>query len=145
MEKTEMICAPEYITLRNRKFDEIAAATYVNIFTLTKKADVIAIAPFNPRNKEHLFVLGVAKGVSGVTQKPVAVDTSKFQLWRLNRGLAKECHYEKMTDKDLTYAVDPDQLLSFMREWASELMEEENFDFGQIYQAFYAKQKGSNK
>lgn len=145
MEKTEMIYAPEYIALRNRKFDEIAAAAYVNIFTLTKKADVIAIAPFNPRNKEHLFVLGVAKGVSGVTQKPVAVDTSKFQLWRLNRGLAKECHYEKMADKDLTYAVDPDQLLSFMREWASGLMEEENFDFGQIYQAFYAKQKGSNK
>lgn len=145
MEKTEMIYAPEYITLRNRKFDEIAAAAYVNIFTLTKKADVIAIAPFNPRNKEHLFVLGVAKGVSGVTQKPVAIDTSKFQLWRLNRGLAKECHYEKMADKDLTYTVDPDELLNFMREWASGLMEEENFDFGQIYQAFYAKQKGTKK
>lgn len=145
MEKTGMIYAPEYITLRNRKFDEIAAAAYVNIFTLTKEADVIAIAPFNSRNKEHLFVLGVAKGVSGVTQKPVAIDTSKFQLWRLNRSLAKECHYEKITDKDLTYAIDPDQLLSFMREWASGLMEEENFDFGQIYQAFYAKQKESNK
>ena len=145
MEKTKMIHAPEYIALRNRKFDEIAATAYVNIFTLTKEADVIAIAPFNPRNKEHLFVLGVAKGVSGVTQKPVAIDTSRFQLWRLNRGLAKECHYEKMTDKDLTHAVDPNHLLSFMREWASELMEEENFNFGQFYQTFYAKQKGNSK
>lgn len=145
MEKTKMINAPEYMALRNHKFDEIAAAAYVNIFTLTKKADVIAIAPFNPRNKEHLFVLGVAKGVSGVTQKPVVIDTSKFQLWRLNRGLAKDCHYEKMADEDSTYAVNPDHLLSFMREWASGLMEEENFDFGQIHQAFYAKQKGNNK
>jgi hypothetical protein len=145
MEKTKMIYAPEYIALRNRKFDEIAATAYVNIFTLTKEADVIAIAPFDPRNKEHLFVLGVAKGVSGVTQKPVAIDTSRFQLWRINRGLAKEYRYEKTTDKDLTHAVDPNRLLSFMREWASKLMEEENFNFGQIYQAFYAKQKGNNK
>lgn len=145
MREIKIISAPEYIGLRNRKFDEIAAAAYVNIFTLTKEADVIAIAPFDPRNKEHLFVLGVAKGVSGVTQKPVAIDTNRFQLWRINRGLAKECRYEKTTDKDLIHAVDPNSLLSFMREWASELMEEENFNFGQIYQAFYAKQKGSNK
>lgn len=141
MEKTKVIYSPEYIALRNRKFDEIAIAAYINIFSLTKEADVIAIAPFNPRNKEHLFVLGVAKGVSGVTQKPIAIDTNRFQLWRINRGLAKECRYGKTTDKDLTHAVDPNHLLNFMREWASKLMEEENFNFGQIYQAFYAKQK----
>ena len=145
MKKTKIVNAPEYIALRSRKFDEIAAATYANIFSMTRRADVIAISPFNPRNKEHLFILGVAKGVSGVTQKPVAIDTSKFQLWRLNHKLAKDCYYEKMAKEDSTYAVDPDHLLNFMRSWASELMEEENFDFGQIYHEFYELKKGKRQ
>lgn len=141
MENNKMIYAPEYIAERNRKFDEIAATTYVNIFTLSKNSDVIAIAPFNPKNTEHLFVLNVAKGVSGVTQKPVAVDVNNFQLRHLNRGLAKECRYEKLNGRDFTYAIDPDKLLSFMRQWASELMEEEKFDFGRIYNEFYKKER----
>lgn len=144
MNEMKIINTPEFIAERQRKFDEIVGAAYVNIFTLSKNSDVVAIAPFNPKNKEHLFVLNVAKGVGGVAQKTVAIDASKFYIWRLNRGLDKECRYEKLDSKDFTHAIDPNKLLDFMRKWASELMSEENFDFGKIYDEFYSK-KGKRK
>lgn len=144
MNEMKIINAPEFIAERQRKFDEIVGAAYVNIFTLSKNSNVVAIAPFNPKNKEHLFVLNVAKGVGGVAQKTVAIDTNKFCIWRLNRGLDKECRYEQLEGKDFTYAIDPNSLLNFMRQWASELMDEENFNFGKIYDEFYSK-KGKRK
>jgi hypothetical protein len=89
-------------------------------------------------------VLNVAKGVGSLTQKTVAIGTNKFSVWLLNRGLDKECRYKKIESKDLTYAIDPNDLLNFMRKWASELMGEESFDFGKIYDEFYSK-KGKRK
>lgn len=144
MNEIKIINAPEFLAERQRKFDEIVGSVYVNIFTLSKNSDVIAIAPFNPKKKEHLFVANVAKGLGGVVQKTVAMDTSKFQIWKLNRGLDKECRFEKLNGRDFTYAIDPDRLLSYMRDWASDLMGEENFDFGKIYDEFYSK-KGQRK
>jgi hypothetical protein len=144
MNEMKIINAPEFIAERQRKFDEIVGAAYVNIFTLSKNSEVIAIAPFNPKNKEHLFVLNVAKGVGGVAQKTVAIDASKFCIWKLNRGLDQECRYEKLKACGCACAIDPNVLLDFMRQWASELMGEENFDFGKIYDEFYSK-KGKRK
>lgn len=144
MKEIKITSASEDNLVRQRKYDEIVGAAYVNIFTLSKNSDVVAIAPFNPKNKEHLFVLNVAKGVGGVVQKTVAIDTNKFHIWQLNRGINKECRYEKLNGKDFTYAIDPDRLLSFMRQWASELMNEEEFNFGKIYDEFYSK-KGKRK
>ena len=140
----EIIDAPEYIRERERKYDEIVGVAYVNIFTLSKNSDIVAIKPFDPKNKEHLFVLNVAKGVGSVMQKSVAIDASKFTIWRLNRGLTKKSRYEKLTIKEGEF-INPDELLDFMRDWAKEFVSEENFNFGQIYDAFYAKQKGKKE
>lgn len=124
------------------KYDEIVGAAYVNIFHLSKQSNIIAIAPFDPKNKEHLFVLSVAKAVASVNSKVVGVDVSRFQLWKLNRGLDKDCRYQKLNGRDYTYAINPKMLLDYMREGASEIVGEENFDFGKIYDSFYKKQKG---
>ena len=128
-----------------KKYDEICGTAFVNIYTLTKHCDCISIAPFNAKNPEHLFVLHLAKGVASIENKEVCVDTSKFQLWILNRKVDKECRFKKFNDKDIAYAINPNTLLDFMRSWASELMEEENFDFGQIYHEFYELKKGKKK
>ena len=134
----KIINGPEYMRKLQNRYDEICGAAYVNIFSESKNSNVIAISPFNPHNKEHLFVLNVAKGVSGVVGKNVAVDTNWFQLWKLNRGLSKECRYIKFHKQDGA-AIDPDKLTNFMRKWASELCEVEEFDFGKIYNTFYRK------
>ena len=140
----KIINGPEYMRKLQNRYDEICGTAYVNIFSESKNSEVIAISPFNPRNEEHLFVLNVAKGVGGVVGKSVAIDTNWFQLWRLNRGLDKECRYIKFKKEYVPHAIDPNRLTSFMRKWASELCEVEEFDFGKIYNAFY-KKKGKNK
>lgn len=144
MQETKIINAPEFIAERRRKFDEIVGVTFVNIFTISKNSEEIVIAPFDPRDKEHLFVLNVAKGVGSVAQKTVTIDTNKFYVWLLNRGIDKDCQYKSATGKDITQAVEPNLLLEFMRDWASELTGEENFNFGEIYDEFYSK-KGKRK
>lgn len=127
-----------------RKFDEICWATMANIITLSKNSDVVAIAPFDPKNREHMFVLHIAKAAAAVAGKEVGLDVNRFQLWNLNRGLNKDNRYTKLNGRDYTYAINPTMLLKDMRDWASELMTSKNFDFGRIYDAFYA-QKGKVK
>lgn len=128
-----------------KKYDEICGVTYINLYTKTKNAQDIVISPFDPKNKEHLYVLGVAKGLSGAVQKTIKLDTTKYNLWKLNRKVAKECRCERLIGEKPYHYVDPDELLNFMRDWAGQLCQCEegiNFDFGVIYDAFYnVKQK----
>jgi hypothetical protein len=124
-----------------RKYDEICGAAFVNLFTLSKDSDTIAFRGFNPKNKEHLFVLGVAKGLAGSSGKKVALDVNKFQLWKLNRGIDKDCRLVSVDGKEAIYSIDPDDLLSFMRPKAVEACGND-FTFADIYNEYYNRKKG---
>lgn len=143
MKEIKIIKAPEYIAERQRKFNEIAGATYVNLYTLSKNSDTITIAPFDPKNEEHLFLLGVAKGLSAVASKPICLDVSRFQLLKLNWRTTKESKIKRMDGKEAIYAINPDELLNFMRPEAIKYCGE-NFTFADIYNEFYSK-KGKSK
>ena len=121
-------------------YDDICGAAFVNIFTLTKDEEVIAIKGLNPKNKEHLFVLGVAKGLAGAFEKKVALDVSRFRLWKLNRKIDKDCRLIRLDEKSVTKYVQPDELLSFMREKAIEAYGKD-FSFADIYKEYYARKK----
>lgn len=122
-------------------YDEICGRAYVNIYTLTKDADEIGICCFDPKNKEHLFVYHVAKGLGGVLGKPVAVEGSRYTVWKLNRNIkSKECKTKVLKNRSNENVVVPEQLLNFMRDFAKELCGDD-FNFGMIYDAFYGKDK----
>lgn len=121
-------------------YNEIAGAAFVNLFTLSKDSDTIAFNNFNPKDEEHLFVLGVAKGLAGATQKKVALDVNRFQLWKLNRGLDKDCRMIKMNKNYEGNYIDPNELLDFMREKAVESSNDDEV-FAHIYKAFYERNK----
>jgi hypothetical protein len=123
-----------------RKYDEICGAAFVNLFTLSKDSDTIAFRGFNPKNKEHLFVLGVARGLAGSLGKKVALDVNKFQLWKLNRGIDKDCRLILIDGKEAIYSIDPEELLAFMRPKAVEACGED-FTFADIYNAYYNRKK----
>lgn len=123
---------------KQKKYDEICGIAYVNLFTLSKEWDKIVLAPFNPKNKEHLFILSIAKGLGGVNNKDVYLDASKLQIWKLNRGIDKECRYHQINGKDIMCAINPQMLLDYMRDYAVKLCGE-NFNFGNIYDEFFAK------
>ena len=121
-------------------YNEIATAAFVNVFTLSKNEEVIALRNFNPKNEEHLFVLGVAKGLAGASSKKVALDVSKFQLWKLNRGIDKDCRMIKINKNYEGNYIDPNELLDFMREKAVSSSNDEQI-FTNIYKAFYERNK----
>lgn len=129
---------------QEKKYDEICGVTYVNIFTLTKNEQSIVISPFNPKNSEHLFILHVAKGVAAVTGKTVYVKTNRFQLWKLNRKINKDCRFKKLNKKNIDKAIEPDKLINFMKKFAKGLCGED-FNFGQIYEAFFNTKKRKEK
>ena len=124
-----------------RKYDEICGAVFVNLFTLSKDSDTIAFRGFNPKNKEHLFVLGVAKGLAGSLGKKVALDVNKFQLWKLNRGIDKDCRLISVDGKEAIYSIDPEELLAFMRSGAVNACGKD-FTFADIYNEYYNRKKG---
>jgi hypothetical protein len=123
-----------------RAYDEICGAAFVNLFTLSKDSNTIAFRNFNPKNEEHLFVLGVAKGVASSFDKKVVLDVSKFQLWKLNRGIDKDCRLILINGKEAIYSIDPEELLAFMRPKAIEACGED-FTFADIYNQYYNRKK----
>ena len=124
-----------------RKYDEICGATFVNLYTLTKNKEIIAFKNFNPKNKEHLFLLGVAKGFAGAYHKALALDVSAFQLWKLNRGLDKDCRIVRLPKDKTEEAIIPEAILDFMRPKAVEACGED-FTFADIYNKYYNRKKG---
>jgi hypothetical protein len=124
-----------------RVYDEICGAAFVNLFTLAKDSNPIVLCNFDPANEEHLFVLGVAKGLAGTLGKKIGLDVNRFQLWKLNRGIDKECRMVRVKEQDAELPIDPDELLSFMRPKAVEACGND-FTFADIYNQYYNRKKG---
>lgn len=124
-----------------RHYDEVCGAAFVNLFTLSQDSDTISLSPFNPKNEEHMFVLGVAKGLAGVLGKKITLDVTKRELRKLNRGLDKECQMQLVDNRETLSAINPNSLLEFMRDKAKELCGED-FTFADIYRLYYSRKKG---
>ena len=122
-------------------YDEICGAAFVNLYTLSQGNETISISPFDMKNKEHLFVLGVAKGLAGVLGKKITLDVTKRELRKLNRGIDKDCQMQMIGSREMLNAINPNSLLDFMREKAVEACGE-GFTFGDIYEIYYSRKKG---
>lgn len=141
MSKDLAITAVEVSPEKLRVYDEICGAAFVNLFTLSKDSETIAFRFFDPKDEEHLFLLGVAKGLAGSLGKKVSLDVNKFQLWKLNRGIDKDCRMIPLNKTEEDGAIHPDMVLDFMRAKAVEACGED-FTFADIYQQYYKRKKG---
>ena len=122
------------------KYDKICSVAYVNLFTLTKEKDEIVFMPFNSKDKNHLFLLGVAKGLAGVQGKTIKVDVGPIALWRLNRNIDKDCRIKRVGKEQVTNIINPDSVLEFMLPYAQSFCGEK-FQFKDIYDEFYSRKK----
>lgn len=141
MSKDLAITAVEVSPEKLRVYDEICGAAFVNLFTLSKDSETIAFRFFDPKDEEHLFLLGVAKGLAGSLGKKVSLDVNKFQLWKLNRGIDKDCRMIPLNKTEEDGAIHPDMVLDFMRAKAVEACGED-FTFADIYNQYYNRKKG---
>ena len=133
----------QHLTEMERKYNEICSAAFHNIFTTTKSWKTIPIKDLDLNNQEHLFILHVALALGGVIEKQVALDKSKFALWRLNRKLHikdKGARIVQITEEEGETVVNPDSLLEYMRPTAKNMCGP-LFTFGDIYREFYEIRK----
>ena len=138
----------QHLTELERKYNEICSAAFHNIFTTTKSWKTIPIKNLNLKNPEHLFVLHVALALGGAIEKQVAINASKFTIWRLNKKLHikdKGARIIQVTNEnDEETVINPVMLLDFMRPTA-EKMCGKKFSFGDIYHEFYELKKGKKQ
>lgn len=137
MSNDKIYSAPMASQTKLKKYDEICGAMFVNLYTRSKNEETIDLANFNPKNQEHLFVLGVARGLAGAYGKKVRVDVSRWQLWKLNFGLDKDCRTLRFNSKE-GIVIDTQGILDFMRKQAVDSTGD-NLIFCAIYNEFYAK------
>jgi hypothetical protein len=140
MEETKDLC--EMLIELEDAYNEICRATMIKAATKTKEISdkVIPIKNFDHKNPEHLYVLAISRALGGILGVQVAVDVSRFRRWWMNRKIkvegSKILPYLKEYDE---HAIDPDELLAPLREWAEELCGDNvSFCFGDIYYEFYA-------
>lgn len=139
-EETKLIGERESLAKIEKIYNDICGSAFVNLFTLSKNNQEIILSPFDIKNEEHLFLLCVAKGLGGVVEKDVCVNVSRRHLRKLNKGLKKEAHYRDVKDCDISKAIDPNEVLTFMRDRAVVASGSKTV-FVDIYQAFYKKGK----
>lgn len=131
------------------KYNEICTTAMINVFSMTKMSFpaiqenpniVIPLRNFNPKDPEHMFVLSISRALGGILSLQVATDMNPIRRWKMNRKVPKNCRLLSLKKEDKERALDPEELLEFMRPWAAELCELdiEDFDFGDIYYTFYA-------
>ena len=122
------------------KYDQAINVVMVNIYTLTKEKGQIILENIDRNNKDHLLILRVAM---------IAKDIYNFQLklktgfwnsvvlnWRM-RKLSRFVRRERESDAN----VDVNALIEFMTPALREAIEED-FCFGNIYDAFYKGELG---
>lgn len=118
-------------------YDELVAECFSRLISETAQSSKIAIVDFDPKNEEHLFVLGVAKGASSVVTKQIALDVAPWRLAQMNKGLTSEQKIARVTDEDYPISVNAKELVAILRMRAIELFETDCFDFGEIYREYY--------
>lgn len=122
-------------------YDAICYRVLVSLYRRAKptqeNGNIIALKNFDFGNEEHLFVLAIARALSGVIEGQVSVKTNPIRFWYENSKIkvegSKLVKYKKEFEKN---AIEPDEVLTEFREMAENLCGED-FDFSDIYDEYY--------
>jgi hypothetical protein len=113
---------------------------YLRTKDVIEQYKIIPLTNLNFNKPEHLFVLSIARCLSGVTETQVAVKTNWLRRWWENLKIkvagSKLAKYEKTYDE---FAITPDDILNEVSEYALGLCGID-FNFGDIYNAYYRKE-----
>ena len=122
------------------KYDQAINATMVNIYTLSKEKGKIILENIDRNNKNHLLILRVAIIAKDVYNFQLKLKTNFWNWvvlnWRM-RKLSRFVRRERESDAN----VDVDALVNFMTPILKTAIEED-FNFSDIYNAFYKGELG---
>lgn len=122
------------------KYDQAINATMVNLYTLSKEKGKIILENVDRNNKNHLLILRVAMIAKDVYNFQLKLKTNFWNWivlnWRM-RKLSRFVRRERESDAN----VDVDALVNFMTPVLQKAIEED-FNFSDIYDAFYKGELG---
>lgn len=119
-----------------REYDGLVGLTMLNLYSMSKELEVIRLFNFNPKNKEHLYVLRVALMARDIYQFPIEVELSGWALFKLNWKLRKGFNRVHKIRRGEYRGIWTDKMLDFMRPDGLQRLGED-FSFADIYEAYY--------
>lgn len=126
---------------KQKIYDRICGIAFANIYCSAKQNGRIILSSFDAKNKDHLFVLGVARGVSGALQTDLFIECSWWTLRKLNKKIPEQMRMKRAYKlNQLARAIDTEELLDFVREVCvgTELAE---VSFADIYDEYYSEKE----
>lgn len=122
---------------KQKIYDQICGIAFANIYCSAKREGRIVLSSFDAKNKDHLFALGVARGVSGALQTDLFIECSWWTLRKLNKKIPEQMRMKRANRDDANSAIDTNELLDFVREVCvgTELS---GVSFADIYDEYYS-------
>lgn len=135
-----------YTSELEKNYNDICGKAFVNLYTFSKEGKNIYFKDLDLKNKEHLFLLHVAMGLSGIVEKPVVLNKSKLSVWWLNKKLHIRDDKAKIlaVKDDEPNGINANEILSFMLPYAQSICGYD-FNYGDIYDEFYNLKKKKGK
>ena len=123
---------------KQKIYDQVCSIAFANIYCAAMQNNRIVLSSFDAKNKDHLFVLGVARGASGALQKDLFIECSWWTLRKLNKKIPKSMRMKRANKDDANAAINTKDLIQFVRDVCaqSELGE---VSFADIYDEYYAR------
>ena len=119
------------------KYDSLCYTALMGLYSRAKDSDAIAFEGFDAENKEHMFLFHIAMNFpSTLGEKDIAVDAGWFVRRRLTKLARRKVLF---TSRANTSVINVEEYLNLLRPQAEELFPGEDFNFGDIYEAYYAE------
>lgn len=122
------------------KYDQAINATMVNLYTLSKEKGEIILENIDRNNKNHLLILRVAMIAKDVYNFQLKLKTNFWNWIVLNWRMHKLSRFVRR-ERESVANVNVDALVNFMTPVLQKAIEED-FNFSDIYNAFYKGELG---
>lgn len=119
-----------------REYDGLVNLTLINLYSMSKELGVIRLFDFDPKNKEHLFVLRVAIIARDIYQFPIEVGVNWWNGVKLNRKVSRIFDKVGRIGPNECRGIWVGKMLDFMRPDGINHIGED-FSFADIYEAYY--------
>lgn len=119
-----------------REYDGLVGLTLLNLYSMSRELSVIRLFGFNPKNKEHIYILRIALMARDIYHFPIEVELSGWKLFKLNWKLRKGFGRIHKIRRGEYCGIWVDKMLDFMRPDGIQRLGED-FSFADIYEAYY--------
>ena len=118
------------------EYDGLVGLTLLNLYNMSVELGVIRLFEFNPKSKEHIYILRLALMARAIYRLPVEVELNRWELFKLNWKLRRGFDPIHKISRGEYCGIWVDKMLESMRPEGIQRLGED-FSFADIYEAYY--------